>query len=736
MSKASDPLETAVSVQEWQKNYPHDASKPEGSVTTRLCDRVLDVFREALVQLAQPNHAETAPKPVRISLERTRGLIALWSDGYGIQDGRLDDLLAKSRNIRRSTLKTLSSIANTLLGRLIPLAKISSDKLSILTVQLVATVDEASYMIHDVTHGEGDDRSDTSSDGCSDLGADDSITEVAEDLKTDAQCLMDLDPLFRDPVLDLASHKQKQNREAIDWTPETVFCDKVQRRFPRAEPDLVETLGKANWARFLRCQETRNAVETGTLTETNPAGEDGTVAASSKYHDSGLGTSLPTASSYAETVMTYAAGNGQKVRIPPLSDEAKKGVPFPCLACGRSVRITNNSGWKRHLYLDLQPYLCLESLCSELCFGTRADWIAHLALDHGCDPAWDAITCPLCSETTEKGKLALTTHLARHLEEISLSALPAYPDEDDDEAFETDSDVTSESSGAKAAEDEEPNLGKADLGAIPTVASRTRQGNTKSGTMRRYGFSNRWSVSPFGAQDRAPDVRDEDFSYITLADLDDRGRDIPRPYTSQSHMHDLDPPSAPSQAYVGRHQPEDDVILIQHKGCTYHEYFPAHSIGDGKLLVADVRERVTMILDLSNHQAKRIKLFYKGRRLKKDDIPVRDYGVKHHSELLMILGEPSHNERFGRIRCLCRAEDPTPMVVHFASDADASKSGLLQCDKCKCWQHRSCVGLQPFSMVPLPDKYDCEKCRPDYHSISQNKDGYVMLSCPPVEVAI
>lgn len=61
MSKAADPLETAVSIQEWQKNHPHDASKPEGSVTARLCDRVLDVFREALVQLAQPNHAERPP---------------------------------------------------------------------------------------------------------------------------------------------------------------------------------------------------------------------------------------------------------------------------------------------------------------------------------------------------------------------------------------------------------------------------------------------------------------------------------------------------------------------------------------------------------------------------------------------------------------------------------------------------------------------------------------------------
>ncbi len=434
-------------------------------MTARLCGGILDVYGEALRQLAQPHRAETTPKPVHISLERARGLIALWSDGYGIQDGKLDETLAKSRNIRRSTLKTLSSIATTLLGRLIPLTHISSDKLSVLTLQLTATVDEASYMIHDVIHGDGDDRSDASSDGFSGVGIDDSIAEVAEDLKTDAQCLMDLDPLFRDPVLDLASHKQKQNLETIDWTPKTVFCDKIQQRFPKADTNLVETLGKANWVRFLRCQQTRNLAETGTLRLPDPSndkGEAGTVAASSKYHDSGLGTSLPTASSYAETVMTYGAGDGKKVRIPPLPEEAKKGSPFPCLACGRSVRITHNSGWKRHLYLDLQPYLCLEGQCSEYRFGTRAAWVAHLALDHRCEPAWDAITCPLCLETTEKGKIAVTTHLARHLEEISLSALPAYPDEDDDEAFETDSDGSSEVSAANAAEETELDLGKAE----------------------------------------------------------------------------------------------------------------------------------------------------------------------------------------------------------------------------------------------------------------------------------
>jgi hypothetical protein len=442
-----------VAIREWQQNQHHLGSQSEDrSVAARLCDGILDVFQEVIRKLLQAHHAEAVPKPIRISLERARGLIALWSDGYGIQDGRLDDVLAQSSSIRRSTLKILSSIASTLLNRLIPLAQISSDKLDVLTVQLAATNAESAYK---------SDCSDTSSDGFSDAGPDDSIAEVAEDLKTDAQCLMELDPLFRDPVLDLALHKQKhvQDLKAIDWAPEKAYCDKVQQRFPKAEALLVERLGQANWARYLRCQEMRDSpIEVGAQPLQASAadkGDDGTVAANSRYHDSGLGTSLPAASSYAETVMTYGAGDGQKIRIPPLSDEAKKGTPFPCLACGGWVQITNNSAWKRHLYTDLEPYACLEPQCSQTTrsFSNRNNWISHLALDHRYQPEWDAVTCPLCFETTEKGKLAVTTHLARHLEEISLSALPAYPDEDDEDAgFNAEVDDKIESKSAQGVE--------------------------------------------------------------------------------------------------------------------------------------------------------------------------------------------------------------------------------------------------------------------------------------------
>ncbi|KAK4173144.1 hypothetical protein QBC36DRAFT_61865 [Triangularia setosa] len=143
--------------------------------------------------------------------------------------------------------------------------------------------------------------------------------------------------------------------------------------------------------------------------------------------------------------------------------------------------------------------------------------------------------------------------------------------------------------------------------------------------MRRYGFSSRPSISPFGStmgHGGVPNVTDEDFSYITSEDLQGHGVDVPA-----------------RSSYAPQPQPEDDVMLVKYQGITYPEHFPAYCIGDGKLLVSDVRERVRMIMDLTDRQAKRVKLYYKGRRLRDADVPVREYGVKNNSEVQMVLDD-------------------------------------------------------------------------------------------------
>lgn len=141
--------------------------------------------------------------------------------------------------------------------------------------------------------------------------------------------------------------------------------------------------------------------------------------------------------------------------------------------------------------------------------------------------------------------------------------------------------------------------------------------------MSRYFYPGRNDLSPFASQadSRGPYVTEDDFSYITSEDLE----------RSLDHR---DRHAEPSN---GRE--EDDVLLVKSEAVIYPIHFPAFSIGDGKLYVRDVRDRVGLVLELSRAQTSRIKLYYKGMQLKELEVPIRTYGVKNNSELLLVIPE-------------------------------------------------------------------------------------------------
>ncbi|KAJ3538481.1 hypothetical protein NM208_g5891 [Fusarium decemcellulare] len=164
--------------------------RTEKSPIARLTGILLALFRKVLVNLSeQPNFS----RDIFISLDRSRSCFVLWSDGYGIANGNLDDKLRQSRNLRQVTTKSLVHISHTLVERLISFTTLSNSNVDGLCAQ-------ARSIVQDDLFTNGTD--DSSSDTLSDFGID-NLYEVAEDLKTDVECLMQLDPIIRNPVMDL-----------------------------------------------------------------------------------------------------------------------------------------------------------------------------------------------------------------------------------------------------------------------------------------------------------------------------------------------------------------------------------------------------------------------------------------------------------------------------------------------------------------------------------------------------
>jgi hypothetical protein len=91
--------------------------------------------------------------------------------------------------------------------------------------------------------------------------------------------------------------------------------------------------------------------------------------------------------------------------------------------------------------MDLRPYTCFFVNCAfvDNPFPNQQLWIDHLEIEHGFGPVWEGIQCPLCLEHTEDGKGVVLTHLASHMEDIALMALPRGVNSDKESDCKTSS---------------------------------------------------------------------------------------------------------------------------------------------------------------------------------------------------------------------------------------------------------------------------------------------------------
>ena len=181
----------------------------------------------------------------------------------------------------------------------------------------------------------------------------DCVAETLEDLKTYTQCLVDLGPSLEWPARDAVSDERNTLVTALEDRPaHQYFSDIISTKFPLADSELVDRLGKANFERYIRL--IRSATEEAQPSEVVEEGGARSIKTTSAFQDSGLGSSVPTEATSALSMFSVEASKvgGRHARLPPMPEAATRGLPFTCNACRRTISVSNTHDW---MYVSFHP---------------------------------------------------------------------------------------------------------------------------------------------------------------------------------------------------------------------------------------------------------------------------------------------------------------------------------------------------------------------------------------------
>ncbi|MCJ1439356.1 hypothetical protein MMC27_008748 [Xylographa pallens] len=265
-------------------------------------------------------------------------------------------------------------------------------------------------------------------------------------LECSIDCLMDLIPTMEQSLTHLQSGGIKtKTTSRVPFSVSELALPWVQNvsdKFTSADNALVERLGEANWQRYMtlraRTEHNIQSLDIGDVVVDNiPAVQIFQTAPQSifkplsLFHDSGLGSSVPTLPRYAVSAASHtsflsslADDTALALRVPPTPVEVELGDPFKCEICGHLLsNIKNRVDWKIHVFADLQPYICTFQSCAKdlITFPTRSLWGAHEFDKHRVTRSWKCPECAYADLTAQK----LEEHLRRcHGEAITLAQLP------------------------------------------------------------------------------------------------------------------------------------------------------------------------------------------------------------------------------------------------------------------------------------------------------------------------
>lgn len=147
-----------------------------------------------------------------------------------------------------------------------------------------------------------------------------------------------------------------------------------------------------------------------------------------------------------------------------------------------------------------------------------------------------------------------------------------------------------------------------------------------SGWPRKIWPGGRYSPSGISTTN-PPTVSEDDYDYLVPDDI-------------------VEPPPRAYRANEGygysRAQHSPDILVLKHRGTTYPLHLQAFSIDEGDLKVGELRRLAAD--QTKTEDIRRVKLIYKGRRLKDDARACRDEGLKQQSEITCVISEPGTRE--------------------------------------------------------------------------------------------
>ncbi|KAF3399117.1 hypothetical protein DPV78_006315 [Talaromyces pinophilus] len=257
------------------------------------------------------------------------------------------------------------------------------------------------------------------------------------------------------------------------------FVNNIFDQYKNADDTLAKKLGALNLSNRRRLTEHSNVPKTDKPPETHVrvSGFNSVVT----FEESDEQIYVPIPYHYGDDWSPN--NNGSKIPrrkesnayMPPAPWQVRLEAPFKCALCKKIVTLRGHEAWMVHVYADLKAYICIHPLCDQsfeyyhlwaehvltshfpglkrYCLfcdseinstdrtSTRNSFVEHLVHNH-----WDlsdtertaatldterfiiapfnSFPCGICRRKTWKTWFEFAAHMARHLEEISLAALP------------------------------------------------------------------------------------------------------------------------------------------------------------------------------------------------------------------------------------------------------------------------------------------------------------------------